>query len=370
MPTRERFGGVGSKCGANWDSVRGLLTYRHVETGIEIGVKPIEPRSQFALFVEETSEIGTGLAIFKPDASPEIEFQIRDQAGRDPIGEVLRWGDFQQRARTLPEWFEGVDTGFLTDFRGLLFLRAADDSSFAPLGLRFGKRKESLSAVPVIPIRDADAGKVYWTDRGTDKIQRANLDGRGVEDLVIPRLIAPEGLALDLGAGKMYWDGREDPAGQSGRNRGGRPRHLGIVLAHRSGAGPERRQDVLDGSGGGQDPAGQPGRQRGGRPRYLGIAQSRGFGAGPGRRQDVLDGRGDSQDSAGQSGRSGVENLVTEGLIAPEGLTLDLGARKMYWTDSWTGQDPAGQPGRQRGGRPRHPGIWLARGSDAGPGRR
>ena len=27
-------------------------------------------------------------------------------------------------------------------------------------------------------------GKMYWTDAGTGKIQRANLDGTGVEDLV------------------------------------------------------------------------------------------------------------------------------------------------------------------------------------------
>jgi hypothetical protein len=26
---------------------------------------------------------------------------------------------------------------------------------------------------------------MYWTDAGTDKIQRANLDGSGVEDLIM-----------------------------------------------------------------------------------------------------------------------------------------------------------------------------------------
>ena len=34
---------------------------------------------------------------------------------------------------------EGVDTEFLRDFRGLLFLRTEDGSLFAPLGLRFRK---------------------------------------------------------------------------------------------------------------------------------------------------------------------------------------------------------------------------------------
>ena len=46
---------------------------------------------------------------------------------------------------------------------------------------------------------DLGAGKMYWTDGGTNKIQRANLDGSGVEDIAIPGLRDPVGLALDLG---------------------------------------------------------------------------------------------------------------------------------------------------------------------------
>jgi cytoskeletal protein CcmA (bactofilin family) len=45
---------------------------------------------------------------------------------------------------------------------------------------------------------------MYWTDFGTAKIQRANLDGSSVEDLVTG-LPAPLGIALDRSAGKMYW---------------------------------------------------------------------------------------------------------------------------------------------------------------------
>ncbi|MDE2925394.1 MAG: hypothetical protein OXT71_03245 [Acidobacteriota bacterium] len=135
-------------------SVRGLLVYRHAETGIEVGVAPIDPRDHFALFVEESSEVGTGLALFKPEAAPEIELRIRNEAGRDPVGQVLTFGNFQQQALTLPEWFQEVATTFLNDFRGTLFLRSKDGSSFAPLGLRFGKQQGSLSAVPVIPVED------------------------------------------------------------------------------------------------------------------------------------------------------------------------------------------------------------------------
>ncbi len=32
---------------------------------------------------------------------------------------------------------------------------------------------------------DVEGGKVYWCNEGTDRIKRANLDGSGVEDIVI-----------------------------------------------------------------------------------------------------------------------------------------------------------------------------------------
>ena len=71
-------------------------------------------------------------------------------------GVFIPWGDFHQQALTLPEWLGvgGVDTGFLSDFRGLLFIRSEDDSQFAPMGLRFGKMSHSLSSVPAIRIMD------------------------------------------------------------------------------------------------------------------------------------------------------------------------------------------------------------------------
>ena len=138
---------------AGTDSVSGLLTYRHAQSGIEVGVQPVELGKQFALFVEESPTVGAGVAVFKPEDSPRLELRIRDGEGNDPLeGEVVSWGDFHQAARTLPEWFavEGIDTVFLDDFRGLLFLETEDESPFAPLGLRFGKGTSSLSAVPAI----------------------------------------------------------------------------------------------------------------------------------------------------------------------------------------------------------------------------
>ena len=144
---------------ADTPSVSGLLTYRHNQTGIEVGVEPGELGTRFALFVEESTDIGTGLAIFKPDDSTGVELRIRDEDGNDPLdGEVVRARNFNQRARTIREWFEagGVDTGSVTDFRGLLIVRSEDGSRFAPLGLRFGKNTGSLSAVPVVKLTDDD----------------------------------------------------------------------------------------------------------------------------------------------------------------------------------------------------------------------
>ena len=142
---------------ANAATISGLLTYRHAQSGVEVGVDPARLGKQFALFVEESGTVGAGLALFKPDAESRIDLRIRDEEGNDPLnGLFLPWRDFHQAALTLPEWFAvpGVDAGVLADFRGLLFLRTEDESGFAPLGLRFGKGTSSLSAVPAIRITE------------------------------------------------------------------------------------------------------------------------------------------------------------------------------------------------------------------------
>lgn len=59
---------------------------------------------------------------------------------------------------------------------------------------------------------DLDKGKMYWTDRHTRKVLRANLDGTNIETLIDESKTAiriPIGLTLDLASKKMYWS---DPA--------------------------------------------------------------------------------------------------------------------------------------------------------------
>ena len=342
-------------------TVRGLLTYRQIETGIEVGVEAVPPRDHFSLFVEETSDIGTGLAIFKPNASPPIEFRLRDSAGNDPLGETLTRGGFKQQARTIPEWLEGIDQTVLRDFRGLLFLRASDGSDFAPLGLRFGKLKVSLSAVPVIAIPDPEErgsrpSKMYWAVRGggfVPQIQRANLDGSGVEDLVKdvpmndPVLGQPIGIALDVGAGKMYWTVENRHEIQRANLDGSGVETVLVLpdsptgIALDVGAGKmywtvwtirhKIQRANLDGSGVETLYVKHPryDRYSGGQAGPRGIALDVGAG-----KMYWTDPSWHRIQRANLDGR-GVEDVFAGG--EPTGIALDVGADKMYWTDeTWS----------------------------------
>ncbi|MCA1700155.1 MAG: hypothetical protein LC790_15120, partial [Actinobacteria bacterium] len=54
---------------------------------------------------------------------------------------------------------------------------------------------------------DPGAGRVYWANRGAGKISFARLDGTGGGDLAAggATVSLPEGVALDPGAGRVYW---------------------------------------------------------------------------------------------------------------------------------------------------------------------
>lgn len=49
------------------------------------------------------------------------------------------------------------------------------------------------------------AAKVYWTDDANDKVQRSNLDGSNVEDLITNNISTPYAIDLDVPNGKIYW---------------------------------------------------------------------------------------------------------------------------------------------------------------------
>ena len=56
---------------------------------------------------------------------------------------------------------------------------------------------------------DTAASMMYWVDPAAGRIQRAQLDGSGLQDLVARGLRLPEGIALDLAGRKMYWTDRD-----------------------------------------------------------------------------------------------------------------------------------------------------------------
>ena len=101
---------------------------------------------------------------------------------------------------------------------------------------------------------DEQNNKLYWTENQSGQIWRANLDGSNIENLISTGLTSPRGLALDLTAGMMYW----------------------------------------------------------------------------------TDVNADKIQRASINGAN-IEDLVV-GLSSPQGITLDLAEGKMYWTDSSTGK--------------------------------
>ena len=126
--------------------------------------------------------------------------------------------------------------------------------------------------------------KIYWTDQGTRRIRRAELDGTEVEDLVTG-LGNPVGLAMDVGEGKIYWTDASEDKIQRANLDGSEVEDLVTEgLSHPTGlaAGWGRGQDLLDRLGHGQDPTGQSGRLLCRRSCHQRLEQPRGFGAGRG----------------------------------------------------------------------------------------
>ena len=133
---------------------------------------------------------------------------------------------------------------------------------------------------------DVAGGKMYWTNTG--RIQRANLDGSNIEDLVTG-LDSPRGPVLDVAGGKMYWT-------DVGR----------IQRANLDGSNIEDLVTGLDS------------------PRRLAL--------------DVVGGKIywlDWWDKIRRTNLDGsnIEDLVTGLDSPPEDLALDVAGGKMYWTD-------------------------------------
>ena len=134
---------------------------------------------------------------------------------------------------------------------------------------------------------------MYWADARAGKIQRGNLDGSEVEDLITSGLDEPSAIVLDVAGGRVYWT--ETPYLQPGR----------IRRANLDGSNVEDLVTDFSGSWGmALDAAG-------GKMYWTA--------SGPSRIQRAnLDG-------------SDIEDLVATGLGSPRGIALDLTAGQMYW---------------------------------------
>ena len=153
-----------------------------------------------------------------------------------------------------------------------------------------------LPKVLEVLVVDPDSPPIYWTDYGTDKIQRANLDGSNVQDLVTSGLTTPVGIALDIAGGKMYWT------------------DYGTEKIQRANLDGSNVQDLV--TSGLTSPNGIA----------LDIA---------GGKMYWTDYGTDKIQRANLDG-SNVQDLVTSGLTTPVGIALDIAGGKMYWTDYGT----------------------------------
>ncbi|MBN2020585.1 MAG: hypothetical protein JW749_10225 [Sedimentisphaerales bacterium] len=182
---------------------------------------------------------------------------------------------------------------------------------------------------------DTYTSKIYWTDYITGKIRRADQDGNNIEDL-IQGLSSPYGIASDL-AGHIYWTSIFDKIQRANVN-GNDIEDLvttaytngGIALDTLDGkmywSGTQLYRANLDGSN--IEELTQPD------PDVVWL---------PDVALDVTSGKMywthvyNGQILRGNFDGNNVEVLVTD-LLSPWNITLDLVNSKMYWTDRYTGK--------------------------------
>ena len=186
---------------------------------------------------------------------------------------------------------------------------------------------------------DASGLKMYWTDVGTDKIKRADLDGGNVEN-PLSSLDDPRGIALDVAGGRMYWT-------ESGTNKGIRSADLdggnkqNLVTTQIN----QPWGIALDVAGGkvywtdvGNDEI-KRADLNGNNPQVLisvphdprGIALD----IAAGKMYWTEDGTTNKIRRANLNGSS-PEDVVSTGLDAPSGIAVDAVGGKVYWTDTGT----------------------------------
>ena len=197
--------------------------------------------------------------------------------------------------------------------------------------------------IPVTASRDESLLTIVWTDYGTDKIQRANLDGSNIEDLITQELRTPNGIALDVVGGKMYWIDNYTDKIQRANLDGSDVEDL-VTRTQRLRTPIDIALDVEGGKMYWTDASTdkiQRANLNGTNIEDL-VTRTQGLRSPNGIALDVVGGKmywtdtyTDKIQRANLDG-SNIEDLVTQGLRSPYGIALDVEGGKMYWTDAST----------------------------------
>ena len=149
---------------------------------------------------------------------------------------------------------------------------------------------------PIDIALDISSSQMYWTSGC--KIQRANLDGSNVEELVPPSKGIKEGIALDIDENKMYWS-----VWNATTNK--------IQRANLDGSDVE---DII-----------------------TGLQSPRGIALDVSNRKMYWGDLGAGKIQRANLNGSDVEDIIT-GLMGPNGIALDLDGNKIYWADEFSGK--------------------------------
>ena len=267
----------------NYDGVALTADIRLATEPKNVSASVVSPLTEATLDGSVVTLTLTG-AVYEQDIS-----KIRDAVSVSGIDGVTVDTTTAQRVsdrrRQIELDFDGTDFFRDTALTFTLTLKAIADHT-----------GELTTEISVSADRNADILTMFWVDYGTDKIQRANLDGSNIEDLVIQGLRDPHGIALDVEGGKMYWADSATHKIQRANLDGSNVEDL-VTQGLRSPSGI-----ALDVAGG---------------------------------KMYWTDSNTDKIQRANLDG-SNVEDLVTQGLSGPYGIALDVASGKMYWTDWYT----------------------------------
>ena len=140
---------------------------------------------------------------------------------------------------------------------------------------------------------DEKDGKIYWADSDTRKIQRSNLDGTEIEDIITAKSGSPYYVVVDTSGGKLYWTDTH--------------------IIQRSNLDGTEVEEIVTWQDRVQWPRGIAVDEKGGKIYWV-DSDTRKI------QRSNLDG-------------TAIEDLVTEGLQHPLKVAVDPIAGKIYWTD-------------------------------------